>query len=77
MLVVLGLLILSVSCLCLVFSHCDQSRMINLLKHKLYLHEEKIVLLSNELEICRIYLRDHCMFCMYDMDSDRREEETK
>ena len=28
----------------------------------------------DEVVMCTDYLRDHCMFCMYDMDPDREEE---
>lgn len=67
-------LALSGLCFVLVRSLQILSDKICLLRNSIYLHDDKIVQLSNELEMCRIYLRDHCMFCMYDMDPDRKEE---
>lgn len=50
------------------------STQVDYLKHKLSLHEDEIVWLSKSVTILQTYLGNHCMFCMYDMDPDREEE---
>ena len=47
---------------------------VNYLKRKAALHEDEIVRLSKSVTILQTYLGNHCMFCMYDMDPDREED---